>query len=112
MQSGEILVKGFSDGVNELEGVKIFVTSDVHVSVVAADRKIFCHLTLADCLDDGFLQSLAEDFELVVVVELGTVEKTTGPSEHGGNGVGGCFTTLLMYSPVASDSSMGGLRFT
>lgn len=49
--------------------------------------------------------------ELLVVVELGSVEKTTSPGIDASDRVGGSFLALLPLTVVASNSAVGGFCF-
>jgi hypothetical protein len=71
--------------------------------------QVLCHGASGNRLDDHTLGGLAPVCELSVTVELGTVEKTTGPCEHRGYRVGGSLTTLLMHAVMSGDSAMSGL---
>ena len=101
-------VKVLSDLVDELEGVEVLAALWRH-GVVDADCQVLGHVASCDRLDDHTLGSLAPVLECSVIVELGTVEETTGPCEHGGNRVGGGLTTLLVDTVMSGDSAVSGL---
>ena len=83
----EGLVEELSDLVDELEGVEPLGAGGSG-GVVHQDGQVLGHEAGFDGIDDGFLHDFAEVLELGVVVKLGTVEETTGPGVHGGDGVG------------------------
>ena len=83
----ESSVKVLSNLVNELEGVEP-ERAVGSVGAVDADGEILGHVAGLNRLDDNTLEGLAEVLEGIVAVELGTVEETTSPGEHGSNGVG------------------------
>ena len=66
-------------------------------------------MTSLDGLNDNALHGLAEVLKRSVLVELGTVEKTTSPGEHGSDRVGGGLTTLLVNAVMSCNSAMSGL---
>ena len=101
-------VKSLSNLVDELEGVEPLVTRRL-VSAMHADGKILCHEASLDSANDLSFHSLAERLQLIVVVKLGTVEKTTSPCEHGSDRVRGGLTALLVHTVVSCDSSVGSL---
>lgn len=70
--------KSFSKFVHELLSVEICVSADIH-SVMDTDSKILSHESSFNGLNDNFFESLAEESELIVVIELGTVCQTSGP---------------------------------
>lgn len=62
-----------------------------------------------DSVDAGLLKALGIGNDIGGVVELATLDETTGPGEDGGNGVGGGLVTLLVLTVVASDGAVGSL---
>ena len=74
-----------------------------------ANSEILSHVTCGDGLDNHALHSLAEVLKLCMFVKLCTVEKSTGPGEHGGNRVSGGLATLLVDTIMPSDSSVSSL---
>lgn len=74
-----------------------------------ANGQVLGHLSVFNGLDCGSLEGVAEVGEFRLVVELSAVEKTTGPGEDTGDGVGGGFFSLLVLSVVTGDSSVGSL---
>ena len=102
-------VEVLSDLVDELEGVEVLVTGG-GVGVVHDDGQIFGHVAVLDGLNDHALKSLAEVLKLGVAVDLGTVEKTTGPGVHGCDRVGRGLTTLLVDAVMAGHGTVSSLR--
>ncbi len=47
-------------------------------------------------------------YQLIVVVKLGTVEKSPGPGEDGGDRVGRCILALLVHAVVAGHGAVSG----
>jgi len=76
---------------------------------VDTDGEILGHVASHDGLNDRALKSLTEVLEFSVLIDLSTVEETAGPGEHGGDGVGGGLTTLLVNAVMAGDGAVGGL---
>jgi hypothetical protein len=105
---GKLSHQSLVDGLDEVMGVQVGV-SLYAVGVVHADGQIFGHLSLLHCLDGGSLESVAELLQFSVLVELGSVEETSGPGVDAGNGVGGCLSSLLVLSVVTSHSAVGSL---
>lgn len=103
-------IYSLSNGSDEVTGVSVAVLGDV-VGVVDANGQIFGHVSFLNGLDGGSLKGLAESVELLVVVELGSVHKSSSPGEDGSDGVGGGLFTLLMLSVMSSDGSVGGFGF-
>merc|ERR550539_546232 len=73
------------------------------------NSEILGHVTGGDGLDNHALHSLAEVFKLCMFVKLCTMEKSTGPGEHGGNRVSGGLATLLVDAIMSGDCSVSGL---
>lgn len=67
------------------------------VGVGNEDGKILGHSTIFNSFNDGIFQMVTEVVEFLVVIELGSVEETSSPSEDGGNRVGGSFLTLKSH---------------
>ena len=94
------------DGGHVLRGGDPVLTA----SLAAGKGKILGHDAIdIDGVNAGLLESLGEGNELGGVVELATLDKTTGPGEDGGNGVGGGLVALLVLAVVASDGTVGSL---
>lgn len=96
-----------------LNGVEVLGGGDVVLAAVlpAGDGKILGHDAVdIDGVNTGLLEALGESDKLGGIVELATLDKTTGPSEDGGNGVGRGLVALLVFTVVAGDSAMGGFR--
>jgi hypothetical protein len=92
-----------------LNGIHVSLGGDPRSTVGTSARKseVLGHDTVVDGVDTGLLESLGELDELGGVVELSTLDKTTGPGEDGSNGVGGGLLTSLVLAPVAGDGSVG-----
>lgn len=75
-------------------------------SAVGSDGEILGHVTLFDSFDGDIFEEVSELGEEFVVVKLSSVSKTSGPSEDGGNGVGGCSFTLLPLSVMSGDGTV------
>ncbi len=99
-------VESLCNLVDEFEGVEVLVAG-WRVSVVHANGQVLGHEAGLDCRDNCGFHGLAEVLELSVRVEFGSVEKTTGPGEHGCNRVGGCLTTLLVDTVMSGDGAVG-----
>ena len=96
-----------------LNGVEVLGGGDVVLAAVlaAGNGKILSHDAVnIDGVNAGLLEALGESDELGGVVELATLDKTTGPSEDGGNGVGRGLVALLVFTVVAGDGAVGGFR--
>lgn len=76
-----------------------------------ADGKVFGHDSGFHSFDDGFFHVLAEIEKSLVIIEPGSVGETSGPGEHGSNGVGRGLVSFLVFSVVSGDGSMGGFGF-
>jgi hypothetical protein len=109
-RSCECLVKVLSNFIDELKGVKVLVSSDLHGSL-DENGKILGHETSFDGIDDNLLEGIGEVQKLFVVVEVGSGDESLGPGEHGGNGVGRGLLSLLMESVVSSDGTVSSLSF-
>ena len=83
-RSCESLVKVLSNFIDELKGVEVLVSGDLH-STFDKDGKILGHVTSFNGLNDDFLEGLGEVQELIVVVEVGSGDESLGPGEHGSN---------------------------
>lgn len=105
LSSTKVLLEGSVNSIHELEGVKVAISGDLHSSL-DADGQILGHLATLDGLDDGSFQSLGEVLELLVLIKLGSVEKTTGPGIDRGDGVGGGLFTLLVLSVVTGNGTV------
>lgn len=79
--------------------------------LATSEGKILSHNTInINGVDTGLLEALGKGNDVGGVVELATLDETTGPGKDGGNGVGRGLVALLMLTVVASDSTVGGLR--
>lgn len=99
-------------GVNGIhEGLSHQVVSALLHSARALgqDRQIFGHVAAFNSLDHGGLKGLREQSELLVIVQLGSVQKASGPGEDGSNWVCGGRTTLLPDTVVTGYSAVGSL---
>jgi len=95
-----------------LNGSHVLGGGDPGLTVLAASGKgkILGHDTIiVDNLDTGTLELLSELDNVGGVVELTTLDETTGPGEDGGNGVGGGLVTLLVLTVVPGDGAVCGL---
>ena len=95
-----------------LNGSKVLLGGNPGLTLLAASSqgKILGHDTLVvDNINTGALELLGELNNVGGAVELTTLDKTTGPGEDGGNGVGGGLVTLLVLTVVAGDGAVGGL---
>jgi len=81
----------------------------LEVLAVDSKSKILGHLTRLNSLNADLLKSLSEDTEVIVVIELSAVSKTTSPGEDRSDGVGGGGLTLLVLTPVTSDGTVSSL---
>lgn len=96
-----------------LNGIHVLVGGDIVLALRLASGKgkILGHDTVnIDSVNASLLKALSKGDNLGGVVELATLDETTGPGEDGGNGVGGGLVTLLVLTVVASDSTVGSLR--
>jgi len=96
-----------------LDSVKVLVGGGIVLALRLASGKgkILGHDTVnVDSVNASLLKALSEGNNIGSVVELSTLDETTGPGEDGGNGVGGGLVTLLVLTVVASDSAVGSLR--
>lgn len=95
-----------------LDSVEVLVGGDIVLtaSLAASKGKILGHDAInIDGVNAGLLEALGEGDNLGLVVELATLDETTGPGEDGGNGVGGGLVALLVLTVVASDGAVGSL---
>lgn len=96
-----------------LNSVEVLGGGDVVLtaSLSTGKGKILGHDAIdIDGVNAGLLKALGKGNDLGGVVELATLDETTGPGEDGGNGVGGGLVTLLVLTVVAGDGAMGSLR--
>lgn len=96
-----------------LNGIHVLVGGNIVLALRLASGKgkILGHDTVnIDSVNASLLKALSKGDNLRGVVELATLDETTGPGEDGGNGVGGGLVALLMLTVVASDSTVGSLR--
>jgi hypothetical protein len=96
-----------------LNSIEVCSGGDVVVLALLStcESEIFGHdALLVDNVDASLLERLCKLDDLGCVVELTTLDKTTGPGEDGSNGVGRCGVTLLMLAEVTSDGTVSGLR--
>lgn len=96
-----------------LNSVEVLVGGDIvpTASLATGKGKILGHDTInIDRVNAGLFEALGEGDNLGLVVELATLDETTGPGEDGGNGVGGGLVALLVLTVVASDGAVGSLR--
>ena len=68
--------------VKELECVEVVFPCGV-VSALDTDSQVLSHVSGLDRLNADSFKGLGEPLELVVLVQFGTVEETTGPREDG-----------------------------
>lgn len=108
--SFESLVKSLVDSLDEIQGVQVRGLGDV-VGAVNADCQIFCHLSVFDSFNGSSLEFSTEVSQLRVVVEFGSVEKSSAPCVDAGNGVGRGFSSLLVFTIMSSDCSVSGFCF-
>jgi len=106
----ELLLEIFSDLLDEFLGVKVRISGDIGGSL-NEDSKILGHATVFNGFDDGSFELVTEINKLLVVVELSSMEQSSGPSKDGSNGVGGGFLALLMLSVMSGDSTVSGFGF-
>lgn len=79
----------------------------LHLLSMNSQRKILGHDTInVDDLDTRRLEGLAETFEWLVAIEVGTVQEATCPREYRSNGVRRRLVTLLVFTIVASDGTV------
>ena len=64
-----------------------------------------------NCLNNCLLEGFSEVLKLSIIIEFGSCEKSLGPSENGGDGVGRGFFSLLMESVMSSNSSVSSFGF-
>jgi hypothetical protein len=102
--------KGFIDGIHESFSVLVVLTFFDVPCACGKDGQIFSHVASLNGLDNGFLEGSAESSELAVVVDLGSVVKSSSPGEDRGNWVGGGALSILPLSVVTSNCTMGSLR--
>lgn len=95
---------------DEFLGVEVLVSWWV-VHSESGDGQVLGHVTILNGLNAGSLEGVAPVEELGVVVKGGSVDEASGPSENGGDGVGGGFLSLLVESVVPGDSSMSSFSF-
>lgn len=78
---------------------------------IYTDGKIFSHDTLFNSFDGCIFKNLGELGKFIVVIELCSVGKTSGPCEDGGNWVCGCWLSLLPLSIMSCDCTMSSFGF-
>lgn len=96
-----------------LNSIKVLVGGGIVLALRLASGKgkILGHDTVnVDGVNASLLKALGEGNDIGGVVELTTLDETTGPGEDGSNGVGGGLVTLLVLTVVASDGAVGSLR--
>jgi hypothetical protein len=81
---GKVLPEDFCDLLDELNGLAVLLPGDV-CGVIDADGQILGHEAVLYGLDDGGLQSVAEVRQLIVAVQLGTVQQSSRPGVDAGN---------------------------
>lgn len=72
LKSMEVGTEGLSHFLDKFFSVAILVTGDF-VGIVDTQGKVLSHEAFLDCLDDRFLEGLAEISQLFVAVKFGTV---------------------------------------
>ena len=55
--------------------------------VQSQQGEVFGKVSSFDCLDHSGFEAIGEELELLVIVKLSSVEKTSGPCEDGGDRV-------------------------
>ena len=64
-------------------------------------RQILGHLFVNfDCVNACLLELMREPEEILVIVEVGSMSKPTGPCKDGSDRVGGCRVTLVIVCLV------------
>ena len=78
----------------------------LHLLSMDSQSKILGHDTLlVDQFNTRGFEVFTESEELGVVIEVGSVDETSGPCEDGSNGVGGGFVALLPFTVVSGDGT-------
>lgn len=72
-----------------------------------ANSQIFSHDSAFNGTDDGFFELVAPVVEVSIIIQLSSVQKSSSPGEDRSNTVGTGFVSLLMFSIMSCDSSMG-----
>lgn len=96
-----------------LDSSHVLAGGDPRLTILAATgkSKILGHDALVvDNVDTGALELLGELDDIGGLIKGTTLNKTTGPGEDGSNGVGRGLAALLVFTVVASDGAVGGLR--
>jgi hypothetical protein len=95
-----------------LNGSHVLTGGNPGLTVLAAagKGKILGHDTLlVDNIDTGALELLGESNNIGGVIELSTLDQTTGPGKDGSDGVGGGLAALLVLAVVAGNGTVSGL---
>ena len=97
-----------------VDGIHVSISNypvlSLHVLAVNGQCKVLGHDSiLVDDLHASLLERRAEILQGGVVVELGSVDETTGPREDGSHRVCRSFFALLPLTVVPGDSTMGSL---
>jgi len=97
-----------------VDGIHVDVSNNpvfpLHVLAMDSQCEVLGHdAILVDDLHASLLEGCAEILQGNIVVELGPVDETTGPREDGSHWVRRGFFTLLPFTVVPGDGSMGSL---
>ena len=92
-----------------LNGIHEHGCRDPRVAIALAlrEREVLGHDAGLDGVDARGLEGLGEGRDVGGVVELAALDKTAGPCEDGGDGVGGGLLAALVRAPVAGDGAVG-----
>jgi len=72
--------------LDEFHCFTVLLSRHIH-SVINTNSQIFSHKSFLDTLDNTGLKSMAEAFEFFVLVEFGSIQKSSCPSEDTGDRV-------------------------
>lgn len=97
-----------------LNSLHILPRGNPRLAILASSRQrqVLGHnLIFIHGINASLFQCFCECDNLRGTVDFTALNQSSSPGEDGGDGVGGCFATLLVFAVVTGDGAVGGFGF-